>query len=933
MSTALAIARRDFAAMFHTPSGWVILAVWGFIASIIFSLMTLLEGEPATERAVIVVGGWVAAILIPAISMRAFAEEHRQGTLETLMSSPVALWALVGGKFLACMAILVVLGVPVLALAGVGELYGRVDGGELLSGLLGLLLMGSAMTSLGLLVSSRTNSQVVAYLVTFFVWFGVILIMKGVPGLLPQLLPATADAAWINSIAALDPLLRLDEFALGLFDTGNVVWFLALAGFFFVATTVSLTTPILPRHPSLGGRLGSYGSSILFVLCAAVIAGSIASIFSVPSLRIERDFTKTRAYSLSDGTTALLESLKPEWSVHLLVSDASTDAVTLRHVDEVLERMTSVTDALWAERVDPSDPTAMARYDVLLERLLEREHASIEAWNQAIDGGTRAFESLRRLGAVVVASAREVMPQLEATSAAASAVERIGATLGTVADQGGEFVKYLRNALETSRVQPLPAWGLVKAALVANNELHADELEQLADLLRQWAGDEAFHAAARRWAVNQVDSIEAVAIELRSSVDRLKRLPELEVARLGTAVTEGDLAIVVGPEGFLIVPPWQLFPPLAVTRDGGSVIGFDRRFRGEEALSGAIRALRSGVMPRVVFVHPEERSMLRAREDGLDVFAVAEAMRTARMTVEEWMPGQTTRPGAAAAGAPTVWVVLPPIQRSGLEYSTNERAVINATIALLAEGKNVLITPARSLLPLIGQKDPWGTIAKALGATIETGRVIYEFVPAASSEGEPGVSSVQAIDHAPPNAGILGAALRGKRLLLNHPTPIRLSAEASVDHQIVAVIEPTFLRFIEDDWRGNGARIKQLPTEKRFAESIPVVVALEREDQRVLLVGSGGWMLSAIVGDAGTLGGNRVVFLNPGNRELALSGVAWLAAMDELVATSASGGEIARFQGVTPAGRLAWGIALPLVFGVGPLVAGGIVVGLRRRSA
>ena len=932
MRSAIDIARRDLAAMFMTPTGWVVLGAWGLIASLVFSLMTLLEGEPATLRAVIVVAGWSAAILAPAISMRAFAEEGRLGTMELLLSSPISATSLVVGKVAACVGMLVVLGLPVLVLAGVAELYGRVDPGELLSGLLGLLLIGTAMASLGVLVSSRTTSQVVAYLVTFFACFALVLVVKGVPGLLPQVLPASANASWIETIRSVDPLLRLDSFALGLFDTANIVWFVAVVAFFMLTAIVSLLAPRWPRAVGLGGRLGRLVSTGVFLLGGAVIAVSLVVVFSSPSVRIKSDFTKTRAYSLTPATVALLETLDGSWSVHLLVSGDQTDVVTLRHVDEVLERMGAVNDSFSAERIDPSDPTAMLQYEALLERLVAQEQGTIDEWMAAIDQGLDAFEALRSVGGVLARSARDTVGSLE-SSQSSEFITRVGETLGTVSEQGGTFREYLEEALQTSLAQPLPDWELVKSSLVANNGLYASEFEQLADVLLQWSTDTSLDEGVQAFATTHLATVEATAVALRKSVDALNRLEQLEVARVGVAVAEGDVAIVSGPNGFLIVPPWQLFPPTAVTRESGSVIGFDRRFRGEEVLASAIRALEKGVMPHIVFVHAEERSMLRSRDDGMDVYAVAEAMRTARMTVEEWTPSQHSRPAPQASGAPTVWVVLPPLRRTGIAYQESEHTLIEATRSLLADGEAVLLTPARSLLPLVGQRDPWATMLEAFGVEIQTGKVVYEFVPASTSEEDAGVLSVQYVNHPAPAAGVLGAALQGKRLFLNHPTPVVLAAVSETNATIVAAIEPNILRFLEDDWRGDGSNIRVLPEEKRFAESQPIVVAIERGEQRAIVVGSGGWLLSAIVNDSGTLGGNRVVLLNPGNRELALSGVAWLAGMDELIATASSGGEVARFQGITPQGRLVWGLVLPLFLGVGPLVVGSIVGSIRRRGA
>ena len=143
MSGLWAIARRDIASTFLVPTGWILLSAWGFVSVAVFLLVTLVEGQPATLRAVVSVAGWALIVVAPAISMRSFAEETKQGTLEILLSSPVSPLELVLGKLVASVAVLVALAIPILGLAAIAEMYGDPDPGELATGLLGLLLFGA----------------------------------------------------------------------------------------------------------------------------------------------------------------------------------------------------------------------------------------------------------------------------------------------------------------------------------------------------------------------------------------------------------------------------------------------------------------------------------------------------------------------------------------------------------------------------------------------------------------------------------------------------------------------------------------------------------------------------------------------------------------------------------------------------------------------
>ena len=946
MKGMLAIARRDLASTFLVPTGWIILAGWGLVASIIFAFASLREGEPATLRAVISMAGWAIAVVAPAISMRSFAEEARLGTLEVLLTSPLSALELVLGKFLAGVGVLLVLGIPILVLFGVAEIYGNPDPGELGSGLLGLLLAGATLIALGLLVSTRTSSQVVAYLVTFFLFFAVILIAKGVPALI-ELLPADLLApgqtlAWIEWTSGLDPLLRLDEFAIGLFDSANLGWFIAVAVFFLFAGGVSLAAPRRIRPATRSGRAIALFFSATGVLGAGVAAVAFSVLLESPPLRIEADLTKTRAYSLQPTTVDLLKQLEPGWSVRMLVARDDADPVTMRQVDEVVLRMDEVTPNLEAERIDPVDPRSIGRYEAVLESLVSRDAATIAIWEREIQTGVEAFESLQAVGRDVAPSAVELLAELSAESPIRSLIERIGLVFGTLADQGGAFTAFVDECLRSTSQQPLPNWRLARASLAANNGKQAGEIEQVADVLRQWEIDPGIPASARDWSAKTIPAIESVAVLLRASSDELDVLENdhpLVVAVIAESIAAGDVAIVDGPHGSLVIPAWQLFPASAV-REGsdGAVVGFDRRFQGEETLAAAIRALQIGQMPQVVFVHAEDRSLLRDRDDGLEVAGITNALRTARFDVVEWIPGRTERPGAAS-GRTTVWFVIPPLQRKGLEYNDAEKALLGAATGLIAEGQPVLLTVARSMLPLVGKPDPWSTVASTLGVEIDTAQVVFEWLPDAAEGGS--VKTWQEIDgHPTANEAPGGAiieALRGKRLFVSHATPIGLAPTTTGSAVVLAEVRPSALRWLENDWRGDGAQIEEMPGGRRLEAPIPVAVAVEAMGengmQRLVAVGSGGWALSALVNEAGTLGGDRLVLTNPGNRELALSSIAWLAGLDELVATAATGREISRFSGLSDGSRVAWGLGLVGLLGLGPMFLGTLVWSMRRANS
>ena len=121
------------------------------------------------------------------------------------------------------------------------------------------------------------------------------------------------------------------------------------------------------------------------------------------------------------------------------------------------------------------------------------------------------------------------------------------------------------------------------------------------------------------------------------------------------------------------------------------------------------------------------------------------------------------------------------------------------------------------------------------------------------------------------------------------------------------------------------------------AEPAPIVVLAERKiaggSQRAVIVGSGGWLLSNVADLSDNLGGGRTALVNPGNRELLLASVAWLAARPDLLGAGLSGREVPRLDGLGDGARIGWTVVLGAVLALGPLAGGGIVISRRRRRA
>lgn len=254
MTALWGVLKRDVRIAFTTPTAWIVVFAFTLITSLLF-WMQLLQFEGALQRALelkqrdvlalldfheLVLGGvWMHVqelllFLMPLLTMRAFADEKRQGTLDLLLASPARTWQLVAGKIGAvvvivlCLCAILLVYPCVLAWLGHSATPGEsvIDAGAVASGLCGVLLTGALYASVGVLFSSLTSSATVAALLTFltlaFLWF-----MGGASGALDGTLGVV--------LSALSPASHMERFVRGAVALVDVTYFVTGIVVAFVA--------------------------------------------------------------------------------------------------------------------------------------------------------------------------------------------------------------------------------------------------------------------------------------------------------------------------------------------------------------------------------------------------------------------------------------------------------------------------------------------------------------------------------------------------------------------------------------------------------------------------------------------------------------------------------------------------------------------------
>ena len=219
----MAVARREFRSYFMTPVAYVFLMIFLVLASILtFYVGDFYERGQADLQPFFAVHPWLYLILVPAITMRMWAEESKGGTLELLLTLPLTLWQAVLGKFLAAwlfIGLALALTFPIWLTV---NYLGAPDNGVIFAGYLGSWLMAGNFVAIGACLSALTRSQVVAFLLTALVC--VLLILVGQPQVL-EVLQGALPRKLVNGVAHLSILRHFEAISRGVLDVRDLLYF------------------------------------------------------------------------------------------------------------------------------------------------------------------------------------------------------------------------------------------------------------------------------------------------------------------------------------------------------------------------------------------------------------------------------------------------------------------------------------------------------------------------------------------------------------------------------------------------------------------------------------------------------------------------------------------------------------------------------------
>lgn len=227
MTNVVPIFKKEMRSYFTSPVAYIVISVFLLICGWFFSTSLFVIGQ-ASMRNLFSIIPFIFTFFVPAITMRMLSEEKKTGTFELLVTMPVSDVEVILGKYLAAVALLSISVLLTISYAITVGALGNADVGVVVSGYIGLVLLGAGYVAIGILASSLTENQIVAFIISFLIIFVLSLVDKVllfVPPALQSLFEYLSAEYHFNNIAR------------GVLDTRDLVYYASLTvlGLYFAS--------------------------------------------------------------------------------------------------------------------------------------------------------------------------------------------------------------------------------------------------------------------------------------------------------------------------------------------------------------------------------------------------------------------------------------------------------------------------------------------------------------------------------------------------------------------------------------------------------------------------------------------------------------------------------------------------------------------------
>lgn len=234
-----ALLLREIKSFFGSPIGYLVIAVFlllnGLFLWVFPGEFNIPDSGFADLSPFFTVAPWILIFLIPAVTMRSFSDEKKQGTIELLFTKPLSVWEIVNGKFFGALVLIILALLPtvvyIFVISSLGNPEGNIDMGSTLGSYFGLLFLVAGYTAIGIFTSTLSDNQIVAFIVSVFICFAFYYGFEGLSGMAGNL---------NNFVSSLGMDYHFKSMGRGVLDTRDIIYFMSITVLFLSLTVYKL---------------------------------------------------------------------------------------------------------------------------------------------------------------------------------------------------------------------------------------------------------------------------------------------------------------------------------------------------------------------------------------------------------------------------------------------------------------------------------------------------------------------------------------------------------------------------------------------------------------------------------------------------------------------------------------------------------------------
>ncbi len=361
----ISILKREISSFFSSAIGYLVIAIFlilnGLFLWIFKGNFNILENGFADLSTFFQLAPWIFIFLIPAVTMKSFSEEKKQGTLELLLTKPLSYFQILLGKYFGAVILIIIAIIPtllyVLTIYKLGDPIGNLDIGSTIGSYFGLLFLIFAYTAIGIFSSTLSENQIVVFLIAVFICFFMYYGIEGISNF-----SSTGNFNLLISNLGMKP--HFDGIGRGVIDTRDIIYFICVTSFFLSLCFYKIKKS--KKHLKL------FMGTFIFIIIISLMGNYIHKRF---------DFTQDNRYTLSDATKNLITSIENPIIIDVLLKgNFPSEFKKLQgEVKQILEEFASINNKIKFTFVNPQQDDITREDDIAMLQQLGLTPVNITA--------------------------------------------------------------------------------------------------------------------------------------------------------------------------------------------------------------------------------------------------------------------------------------------------------------------------------------------------------------------------------------------------------------------------------------------------------------------------------------------------------------------------------------------------------------------------